>query len=392
MIVMMRKNILFLLACVLVVVTGCDPMKDTYNELDSIPNVQPFSITLKDPQYKLLPSSSPASKQLYFSTETEAKENIPTILNILYPEYSEGASATVNYTVAGNVISSRASYTLTTDDYTALGFANSRINITNGDNDIRAFLNYKFPIPVENQLVIITYTAYNSNVSTTAFPVTDSFYFINGKWFNAYHVVPADYASNNSGRFNNYTSADKPYLGDYFNRFLLANVSGAKQNDIMYVSYYIFDNSTTPSVTEQRIMTMYFDGIRWKPVVSNEVVTSSQGFVKLKETWIVDPTINYTLVTADYLTIGDIASVGTTANRANLKSFKNFNISPSGSTVWKDEEVTAALAQFLKIKFPNTEVDAQYRITYYAYRSGIYSYPTKTYKKTSSGEFELVIK
>lgn len=385
----MRKEILYFLAFIVIAITACNPLEDTYNQLDQLPKTEPFTLTLGDVQYKILPSSSAPYKQLYFSTETEAKANIPTILNALYSNYSDGASATVNYTVAGNVVSSRTSYTLTATDYTNMGFSNSRINVTNGDNDVLAFLNTKYPAPTENQLVILTYNAYNSNMSTTASAVTDSYYYVNGKWVNAYHVSPADYAATGAARFNDYTSADKPNLGDYFNRFLLANISGAKTNDIQYVSYYIFDNSTTPSVTEQRIMAMYYDGTRWRPVTSNAVITSSQGFVKSNGTWIVDPTINYTLVTADYVTISNISTVGTASNRSNLGSFKNFNVSPSGTTVWSDAEVTAALAAFLKIKYPDAPVDQRYRVTYYAYRSGVYSYPVKVFKKLGSGEFEL---
>jgi hypothetical protein len=403
------KRLLYLICSLTVALTSCDPLEDTYNELDANAgptNVRDLSITLTNANYQSLKGKPGVpgyvSSNFYFATEEEAAALIPLYLNPTYPQLDEKSSVTVTYNqllfdyTNNNVATTTATetapatplpaYTLTDADYTAIGVSNTRLNISNNDADVIKFLNYKFPAPVENQLAVFTFNAYNSRVSTTAAVTTDSYYYKNGAWRNTYHVQAADYAAVGRGRFNNFETIDNDLLPAYFNRFLSATIFNPKVNDVQYVSYNYFSGSAS-----QRIMTMVFNGTSWVELKADILAPAKLTFAKKNGVWVPDLTVKYTLVTADYEAIAAFPNVGTEANRANLKQFRNFY--QAGSTTdtryWTEAQIFAGLAELLKVKYPTAEVGQKYLLTYIVYRGSNVTVQT-LFEKKDNGNFEVV--
>ncbi|QHL87464.1 hypothetical protein GU926_08440 [Nibribacter ruber] len=389
------KKIFYFLSTLMVVFSSCDPMEDTYEELDALPRAQAefrkVNITLSKENYESFKTApSTVNKGLYFTSEAEAGSIVPSYLNTAYGQLEEGDIINVTYnqfvSAQTNAVSSRETYTVTAEDYTAAGISNSRFNLANGDADAIKFLNYKYPGAAEGKLVVLTFNGYNSNVSSTAVEMTDSFYFINGAWANAYHVTDADYTSVDNGRYKNFSSSLDDQLPSFFNKFLSQSVLAPKTGEIRYVSYKYFSGG----VTQQAVTAMQYNGTMWVKAPSVVTVPATLAFSRTNGTWKPDLTIRYTMVPADYTWISTQPSLGTEAQRTNLGSFGNFYMSFAGNDYnWSDANLVTALAGFLKYKFPNAEVGQKVALTYVFYKSGA-KVGTLTFQKQASGEFTLV--
>ena len=397
----MRK-IFYLIMLIATTVSACDPMKDTYNELDATTNagavVKAFSYTMVKADYDFLKARTggiqyPAtiSARQSFTSPEEAGLYIPDVLNRNYPQLDNGSAITVTYnqylyTFVNNTISNRISYTLTNSDY-ALGGT----TFTNFDrwSQVETFLKAKYP-NAKDSLVTLTYTAFNTNTNPTSKTVTDDFFFKNGQWYDTYRISPEEYTSVDRGRFNNFIAADQPMLVDYFNKFLKAKLIAPKVNDFIYVSF----SNRPASTTLQEVMALRFDGTNWVKLADNTnvLVPATLKFAKKAGVWKPDLTISYNFTTADYQAIGDDPTIGTDANRANLKQFNNFyqaGSNLSDTRYWTDAQIQAGVAAHLKRLFPNAEVGQKYRATFIIYK-GSNTTTVWEFEKKSSGNFEYV--
>lgn len=381
----MKKNILYLLALMLTVFASCDPLEGTYDEVKPEGYKKDLNLTLTT---------------AYTSVDA-AKTGIAATLNTTYPQLGNGSTASVTYnstaplpaqikpldSALSTLGDKPTQYTITDADYAATnGNAFKNFSATN----VLKFLGTKFPTPVEKQIIVLNYVYFESGVTTSAgAPVVETFLYLNGSWNKVYHVSQAQYISAGKMTVFNFAAADEPNLNGYFNTFLKNDASvaaKAKAGDVKYVSFAYFASSKN----YQRIRTLVFDGTNWG--YKTVPATTTLGFLKKNGTWIADPTVYYTLSTQDYIDIADKApaSIGNTANRANLKSFKNFNIAPGQATIWTDADVTASIIYLLGVKYPNAEVDPTvfYNITYVVYRPPTGT-DTKRFVKTAAG-FEFV--
>lgn len=361
------KKVIYLLSSLMLVFTACDPMEDVYEELDKInPDVYVTSmnIELEKKDYELL-KGKPAAKNLYFASEQEAAELIPSILDKKYPQLGDGTFATVAFNklafeFKGNQVSSVVKYEVSSDDYSALGH---RYGNFDSSNEMIEFLEYKYPNAAENMLVVLTYDYYTGKTNT----ITDSYYFLNGEWRNVYHVTDEDYAKVDRGRYDNFTSADDDLMPAFFNKFLSDNIIGANAGDVEYVSYAYYSNRKTT----QNIYTMMYNGTKWVAVTENVAKGSSLSFAKKNGVWKPDLTIRYALESADYQWIATNPALGTETNRSNLANYGNFyQGNPNSSNYWSNDQIVAALGALLKQKFPNAEVEQKFMLSYSVYNSG----------------------
>lgn len=384
----MKKNILYLIAGVALIFTSCNPLKDSIN--DETPNTvtKTLTLTLAAADYDLLPTANYAKKGGYFNTVADANASIPVIFNAKYPHLGNGSKANVTYNSlpapvkpADSLITSNPNpftYTVTDADYAS----------TNGNNfknfsasKVLEFLTSKYPAAVNNQLSILTYTYFESG-STTSAGVTavDTFVFVNGVWVKAYQVTQAQYISAGKLVLFNFGAADEPNLSGFFNTFLKsdANVSGkAKLGDVKYVAFAYFSSNKT----YQRIKALIFDGTNWG---TTSVPVGPLAFLRKSGKWIPDPTVYYTMIKADGKII-EASEAGTPAGRANVGSFGSFDVSGSANN-WSDSQINDALIVLLKAKFPSAAVDPDvlYKVTYPLFKG---SKPTavKAFAKASSG-------
>ena len=394
------KKIIYLICSGLIAFTSCDPMEDVYQELDAQKDAglynKDMALTLTTANYQSLKGKtgvpSYVNNSFYFATEEEAATLIPLYLNAAFPQLDNGSSAAVTYNqlvfdFTNNTVASTPAplpvYTLVDEDYTGAGTTYKNLNISNNDAEVIRFLNYKYPAPVANQLAVFTFNAYNSRVSSSSPATTDSYYYKNGSWVNAYHVSAEDYTAVNRGRYKNFESIDDASLPVYFNKFLANVFLNPKTGDVQYVSY----NYRAGSINQQRIMTMTYNGSAWVEVKQDITKPASLTFAKKDGQWAPDLTIKLTLAEADYLWIADDANgIGTVSNRANLKSFKNFYQQTNDDRYWSDAQIQAGLAARLKVLYPNAEVGQKYKVSYTIYNSGAQT-RVLTFIKDASGNY-----
>jgi len=353
------KKIIYLLAFIAVVFASCDPLSKTYTALDALPQ-----------DGKPNTNTTPIAVNLATSYATIAAANvaIPVVLNSNYGQYADGSIANVSFALPTNAafvpdaVYSHVAYTLVASDYTYAGGTGTNFSAT----QVLAFLAYKYPTPVTNQLAVLTYSYFESGYST-GLTTTDAFLYLNGAWTKIYLVSPAQYTSVNRGLTNTFASADLANIQTYISDFLLADPTvsvSAKVGDVKYVSYRY-------ATTSQYVIPMMFDGTKWAS-------RSTLIFVKANGTWIPDPSIYYTFSKADYGALTN-STVGTAAARANVISFGDFNVqSPSATTYWSDADLQAAIIVMLQAKFPAPVANNPYKITYAIY-TGTVSNVTATY-------------
>jgi len=351
------KKIYYLLAFVALAFVSCNPLDNTYKALDATPAPQTLTLTITTS----------------YASTTAAKAGIPTLLNTKYGDYANGSTATITFPLPTTVplvadsLYAHVAYTLLPADYTFPGNTFADLSASAVIN----YLNYKYPTPAANQLAVLTYLYFETNVTaSTGTTTTDSFLYLNGAWAKIYTVSPTQYASVNRGVDNFFSSTDQANFPSYFNAFLLNDprvMATAKAGDIIYVSFRY-------TATYQKVLPMMFNGTTW-------VDKSTLNFLKLNGTWVPDPTVYVTEPAVgnnpDMVFLSG-TSIGSAAARANVLQYGDFNIESSSQYYWSDTDLQAAFAAILLHKFPTPTQGIPYKVTYYAY-TGSDAAVTKTY-------------
>lgn len=402
----MKKIFYLIFPLLSIMLHGCDPLDDTYNDLGETPKKGDFAITLSEAQYKALKGkpgvNDYVAKDFYFVNDEEAGAVIPLVLGASYSGFDDGSAVTVTYNAllfnfkgenkVDTTAKSNINYTVTADDYVANGF--TRGNLTTF-NDVVKILKYKFPDAGEYTQIILTYQQYNSNVASVAVTTTRAYYFLNGVWNETYLVTNSDYTSIDRGRFNEILEADVDNIPIYFNTFLKKTATIIpKKNDIKFVSYLYYYFSKNPkdnrNIAEQRIMAMAFNGTDWQMVTKPVVEGKTLNFKKTDGVWKPDLTLRYKLITADYTYVAGLSSIGNAANRENLGKYGNFSHrSATDPTYWSDEEIKAAINAVLLKNFPSATVGQKIAVTYSQY-TGTTADTTVTYILDVSGVYKPI--
>lgn len=382
-----------MVAFISVIFTACNPLKDEMNNLKPVTETKTLAFTLANTDYALLPSSNYAQKGFYFANEQDANASIPVILNSRFAQLADGTKANITYNslpaqvkpadslITGNT--NPFTYTVTDADYLAINGNNNK-NFTTAKS--LEFLVKKYPAAVNNQLSILTYAYFESGSTTSAgVPAVDTFIYLNGQWIKAYTVSQAQYISAGKLALFNFGAADEPNLAGYFNVFLKSDASvtaKAKLGDVKYVAFDYFASSKT----YRRIKPLIFDGTNW---INKSVAIGPKSFLKKKGTWILDPTVYYTLLKAEYAVLKSQAAidakVGTDAGRINAADFGSFDVT-GGPNSWTDAQINDALIFILNGKYASAPVDESvlYNINYALFR-GATPTAVKTFAKTSTG-------
>ena len=342
------KKIYYLLAFLPLLFTACQKQ----------PNLVPTSyvkkgmtLTLQPADYQLLSYKVYAYNTFSFISIPDANTYVPMILNARDPQLGSGSTAAVTFTLAPSIapadsVYSHLTYTVTSADYFAVTGNHY------GDfeaSDVLNFLVYKYPNAAANQLAIITYVLYTGSDNT----VTNSFLYLNGGWIKIYQVTPAQYASVGEGQYDQFKSSDVSKTPGYFSFFLKNDITIAdtvKANDIAYVSYSYYNSGDF-----QRVLALTYDGTNWTTTGG----PATRAYLKSGGAWIPDPTVYYTLKATDITLIAN-STIGTAAERANLKQYGDF----SG---WAAADLNSVMILVLTADFPNPKVNVNYVVTYLNY-------------------------
>jgi hypothetical protein len=312
------KKILLLLTVFTMVFTSCNPLEDVNAEIDAITNAETMNDGLVDDLVITLTEADYTSIGLntfYFSTEEEAKVELPTFLTETYPRLGVdfdangviiiASSAVVTYNLFNPISAiAKKDYELVSEDYTAIG-----LTALNSNSDVNTFFSAKFPDEIKG-------TVYNLTYNTNPI-ITD------------YTLVDDDYDLVGNGRFDNFdirVGKDDETIEARrakIQTILLNNFPDALDASKYNVTYEAYDGST-------------FD-------LEMSVVQQQNS---------PDPalTTDYTLTNADFASVGN-------------GGFNNFDIRVGGN----EETVEARrvkIETILLANFPSATAGDLYNVTY----------------------------
>ncbi len=181
------KRIVYLLAFIGAVFTGCNPVEDINNSLAAgeDPVIGQADYTISDDDYDELGLGFGS-----FNSEQQVKDSVPQLLDEKYPYYGNGSAALVTYNLFVGSAEGLSDYTgsdvyeFTNADYAATGSdAFGFYPDVNATEEIPAVLDAQIADPVEGQIVLAKYKQYFetpeiglANLYSAAFPADyDSF-------------------------------------------------------------------------------------------------------------------------------------------------------------------------------------------------------------------------
>lgn len=344
------------MAFTLVFTTACDPMEDVYNEIGDTEEgiTGDIAFEMSDDDYDALDKGYGN-----FNSTDEAKELIPGLLTSKYPVWGEGSLANVSFKVYAPKKSnySLIVYTVSDDDYSELGFNYG--NFSSADHMI-TFLDWKYPNPDDRVLVSLTYDYYSGSTST----VNNGFIYVDGEWNFLQGFTTEEY--NDMGQsYANFGSASvaesyiPAYLNDYYT---FPSKEAGYVASMMYKLYTTDvddidgDGRTDDSATYSYPIYFIFDGTDWTEYEDN--VIESVQFGHDGDVWVPDNTINYTLTTADF------DSLGTEYGEPGY--YDNFDVR-SGKAAETEEARLAYVNTVLLANFPDAEEGQKFSVFFAVY-------------------------
>jgi|SRR6185503_10227825 len=352
------KKIYYLLVLAVMVFTGCQK-QPVITPTTPLTKAADLTLTLAPADYQLLPKSDYPYTSGNFNSTTDADNFIPVILAAKEsPLLNDGSTATVTYTLApanlkvADSLYADVFYTVTSADYTATGSKYGDYT----PSGVLAFLAYKYPAAVANQLAVISYTLYSGGADQS---VVNSFLYLHGAWIKIYQVTPAEYAEAGEGKYDQFTAADLGKLPGEFNFFLKNDFSiadTAKAGDVEYISYAYY-----ASGDYQKVLALTYDGSNWGAVSTQ----ATGSFLKKSGAWtavLPVPTITHTLTSADITLIVN-STAGTSAERTNLGKYGDFSN-------WPASDLDAAFILVLTNDYPTPVAGDNYNVVYLNYTGG----------------------
>lgn len=360
------KNILFILFgfVLLGMFSACNELDDVYDELDAEQGglVLDVEYTLTDDDYKLVERSYGN-----FNDTDQAKELIPTVLEDVFPYVGNSSSVVATYKIyngSSPYIGDTTEYTVTEDEYDALGYGYG--NFDDLGEDLPTYANYKVANPSNGDLLLVTHQYYNNGESTVTSAVT---YTVAYGWVYAMELPLDAYGDFFYESGTDFSSSDEGlekmpvYLNEYHSRFVDAGSILA----VIYLFDDRYTDSDNPGLANTPDVGLYiFNGTEWLLYGDAYQVTSESLQFALEESvWVPDNTIKYELTSADYSVCGDEANgLGNSAARENLRTYGNFG------TQWSHAEIIDAISFVLKLNFPDSEEGQKIVVTYDTYPAG----------------------
>lgn len=373
------KKILLLATVFTMVFTSCEPLEDVNAEADALPNpiVGDVVFTMSEDDY-IDEKEGLGLRFDNFSTEDDAKEQIPALLKMKYPAWGNKSSAAVTFNIYNkkNDEKSLIVYKVKSQDYTDAGLSYSTIS---SDSQMTQLLNHLFPSPANRVLVSLTYDKYDSGVTIN--DVNDGFIYLDadgGKWEKSMGISKDEYAAMGEARAQ-FSSEDEALTKiPIFLKNKLA-YEGPKAGDIQGIMYKLYvtdkqdvdgDGRTDDKTVYSYVVYHIYDGVNWNKYDNKVEVTIQFGHDGT--TWVPDNTIKYTLIRND-----DYAYMASQLTEpeysgliGNLASYGDFDYN------WTDAQIEHALILFLENHDPNAEEGQKYLLTYVIFDNGENDYKT----------------
>lgn len=345
-------NIVFAVFAV-ILIQACNPMDDILDDLEiSDAVVADLNFTLTEDDYGLVDKNFPN-----FNNEDEAKELIPEILTEKYPQFGEGSSALVTYDIYSPIrIDDEYEYTVTEEDYEALGFTYGNLD---GVGDIVDVIEYKFPDADERDVVTLTYEWYCGGCPDQG-TLTSKIANYDGRWYVSYVPTSEDYSfmGQSFPNFDSRTTARERIAYVLTERYPFAEAGDIRTAVFTYT--YVPDGGSRQF--EDFLVVFEFDGTSWVPfqdVVSQTLQLGHDG-----NSWVPDNTIKYTLTGNDFAWIADTFESSNPDGASSADRYGNFDL-----TLWSNDQILEAVGSLLLDLFPAVE-GQKYLVSYATWEPG----------------------
>ncbi|WP_291865062.1 hypothetical protein [Maribacter sp.] len=325
------KKIFYLFAVLLGgIVTSCDPLEDTYEEIGVTEEtvVGDFELTLSDDDYKALDLSYGN-----FSSVDDAKSMLPAFLTDAYPVLGKGSSALITYKRYSKVETySENVYELSAEEHDAIT-GNTYGNFDKSYHIIN-YLEATYSTPSEGDFVSLRYVYYSGGSST----LTDGFAFENGEWTKITGFTESEY--NDMGEsYPNFTSHDEAAAKMPIKLLDVYKYNPKSTGDVVRAMYELYKgNGVTKSYTSNFV----FDGSVFVKY-DNEALETLQ-FGHDGTTWVPDNTIKYTITAADYTLVATSLANKYPSQTGSVGNYSNFDRRPGNAAEWTDDMLAEAFS------------------------------------------------
>tara|TARA_R110002050_G_scaffold110892_1_gene223519 strand:+ start:2567 stop:3721 length:1155 start_codon:yes stop_codon:yes gene_type:complete len=362
------KNITYLYAIVVsFLFVGCNPLEDTYSELNlESPSVKgDVTLTLSDDDYADLDKNYGN-----FNSSDEAKELIPEFLKSKYPALGAGSLAFVTFNIYNpkDTEDFLYRYSVTTEDYDANPDTAQYDNFDD-EGQVYDFLNTKYPTPNDGDLVSLTYKFYDGSAKT----LNNGFFYTNGNWEFIQGFTDEEYATMGES-YPNFSSEDEAevkipiFLEEKFK--YETKVAG----DLEAIMYKLYatdiydvdgDGRVDDNTTVSLISYFIYDGSSWS-AYNNEITETIQ-FANDGSLWVPDNTIKYTLASADYVLISETLASKYETPASSAGNYSNFDRRPGNAAEWTDAMLAEAFTVILNQINPSAAEGQKYVVTFDIY-------------------------
>ncbi|MCH3883944.1 hypothetical protein [Tenacibaculum aquimarinum] len=352
------KKVVYYFAIFTLILTSCDPLEDIHNEVDALESVVSgeATYTLTEDDYTGdVEDGGLGFSFPNFSSEEDAKAELPAFLSAKYPAWGNESLVTVNFDLYAPKFDERSLevYTVSSADYAAGG--HSYGNFSNF-SDITEFLDTKYPAAEHRLLVSLSYKYYSSG---TTYSLNNGFINNNGTWEMSTGISDDEYAAMGQGRaqFNSEDEAFAKIPVYAKNKF---QYDGKVAGDIEGIMYKLYvedtqdidgDGSVTDSAVYSFVVFYIYDGTTWAKY--ENVIQGSIKFGHDGTSWVPDNTIKYTLTQADY----DLVDNG---------YYANFDVR-AGKAEAEESVRLEKINTILKNNFPSDAEGQKYIVSYNVY-------------------------
>ncbi len=376
------KKVFYLLAFVAVFFTSCDPLDDVYDELDA---QGPGNIIVGEAKFTLTDDDYDDLGLNFgnFGSTDQAKSLLPAFLADKFPVWGEGSLAEVTYELFAPLQEqdSIVRYTVTTEDYDS-NPETERFNNFDDNDQIFDFLNVRYPNPVDNMLVSLTYDFFNGSVNE----FNNGFFYTDGEWKFIPGLTDDEYTLVGE-RFPNFSNEDE---ADEKMPLLLLDkfkFNFPEAGDIEATMYKLFvrdvsdldgDGRTDDRTTYSFIKYFQYDGAAWSAY--DNTVNETLQFGNDGTTWVPDNTITYTIGSSDIAIIASALESTYPNPVANVVRFNSFDRRASSGNYWNDDMLLEAFNALLDSVNPGAEEGQKYVLTFATFTGSVVDETQKVIK------------
>lgn len=300
------------LALALVLLWGCDPTEELYKNLDELqdPYNEQIEYTLTDADYGTVGGAVSSYKA--FNDTAIAMDYVPAILarNFVALNLKSAADVTYNFLIKYREII--LGYTLTNEDYEAIGGFIANYNYFwdspgyTAKDHLIAYLPYLFPEPENNETVSIIYNFWEDDdvlLYADKYSYDDSIW-VHLETYPDIEIPEIIFDENEyitmgcSDPFFPTTSTAERKIPIW----LKINFPYAEEYDNKVLQY---SYGTTDTTTKNNAIRYEYNGYDWVKIDGYKLVERSEQYVFSANGWVFDPTIRFTMDKDDYTYIAE---------------------------------------------------------------------------------------